>query len=119
MEASFKVDCFKEPRLGTVLDPCKGSNESCVKILFSIVGENQSNDHQNVRIPWSSPGEAEPIRSNHFCKVVQTPMNSFLGYPDARVNFVPVKKGSSDDAVSMCICVCTAHIYIYEDTDLY
>lgn len=110
MEASFKVECFREPRLGTILDPCKGSNDSCVKILFSIVGENQSIDHQNVRITWSSPGEAEPVHSNHFCKVVRTPMNSFLGYPDARVNLVLVTRGSSDDAISMCMC--SAHLYM-------
>lgn len=56
MKASFKTECFRVHRLGTILDPWKGSNYYYVKILFSVVVEIQNIDNQNIRITWSSPG---------------------------------------------------------------
>lgn len=44
MKTSFKVECFREQRLGTVLYPCKSSNYSYAKIIFSVVSENQNID---------------------------------------------------------------------------
>lgn len=46
MAASFKVECFREQRLGIVLDPCKGSSYYYVKNLFS---KSQSAGNRNVR----------------------------------------------------------------------
>lgn len=41
MKTSFKAECFREQRLGTVLNPRKGGNPYYVKTLFGVVIENQ------------------------------------------------------------------------------
>ena len=125
MATSFKVECFREQRLGIVLDPCKGSSYYYVKNDFS---KDQSIENQNVRTTRSSPGEMKTFYATlHRPFLMQTAMSSVLVCPDARVSLVPVKRGSSDDSkvyMYQCVfvyvyCVCIVHIYVCEDTDSY
>lgn len=100
MKTFFKAECLREQRLIA---------QSWTRVSIGITITSKFYLVQSARTKSSDkvselPGEAKTFDINHFYiyhfyQIVQTdPTRGFLGYPDARVNPEPVKRGSSDDS---------------------